>query len=124
TEEGVQHTSPSERRPEMLPEVPSTRPSASMRLAAASTASRVVVGEVLVSATLEDLRVGQVGGHLAAQQRGEPLGDEGGVVRLGVVGGPADVRGEEHVGHADQRVVEGQGLALEVIEGGGGEVAR
>ena len=45
------------------------------------------------------------------------------MVGLGVVGGAADVRGEHHVGHADERVVGGDVLALEVVERGAAEVA-
>src|SRR5687768_12129602 len=104
----------------MLPLVPSTRPSASIRFAAASTASGVVVGE---SPMGQDLRVDQVVGRLALQQRGEAVGDQRGVVRLGVIGRAADVRGQQHVGHGHERVVRRQVLALEVVQGGGGEVA-
>ena len=57
----------------MLPDVPSTRPSSSIFLAAASTASGVVVGDVIVSAMAEHLRVGEVGRALAAQQGGEAV---------------------------------------------------
>src|SRR5262245_59969636 len=101
----------------MFPEVPSTRPSASICFAVASTASGVVVGE---SATVQHLRVGQVGRHFAPHQRGQPLGHEQGVVGLGVVGGPAYVGREHDVGHPHQRVVGGERLALEVVEAGGG----
>src|SRR5690606_6071484 len=91
-------------------------------LAAASTVSGVVVGDV-TSPMGAHLRVGEVVGPVTPHEGLEAGGHEHGVVGLGVVGGAADVGGEHHVGHAGQGVVDGQGLTLEVIEGGGRQVA-
>src|SRR4051794_34851472 len=104
----------------MLPDVPSTNPSASIFFAAASTASGVVVGETIVSASATSptvhLRVGQVRRRLASGQGVQTLGHQEGVVRLHVVGGAAYVRGEDHVRHGHERVVGGERLAFEVVE--------
>src|SRR5207244_791657 len=113
-------TFPSGSRAEMLPAVPSVSPLRSMSLAAASTC-RLMFS---TSLTVEDLRVHDVHGSLAGQQAGEVVGDETGVVGLGVVGGPTDVRRQHHVGHPDQGVIDGEMLADEVVEAGGRHLAR
>src|SRR4051812_17242264 len=99
----------------MLPDVPSTRPTASICLAAARISSGVVLGDGFGagvasagSAMGTDLRVGQVGGHVPAEEGGEALGHERGVVGLGVVGGAADVGGEQHVVHRGEWVVDAE----------------
>ena len=58
------------------------------------------------------------------QEAAEVLGDDPGVVRLGVVGGAADVGSEHDVVHRRQGVVGGEELALEVVEAGGRHLAR
>ena len=66
------------------------------RAAAPWSPAAVSVARCVVSA-IEDLRVHEVVGPPAGEQRGEAVGDQLRVVRLGVVGRAADVRREHDV---------------------------
>ena len=103
----------------MLPAVPSTSPRRSMSLAAASTAASASSTNLM----RQHLRVDDMGGRSAGQQRFQVVGDHLRLARLGVPRGTTDVRGEHDVGHRHQRVVGGQVFADEVVEPGAGQLA-
>ena len=112
----------------MLPAVPSTRPRRNMSLAAASTAAsglstNLMISLLLASAEGQHLRVDDVRGRASGQERVEAVGDDLRLPGLSVPRGPADVRREDDVGHAHQRVIGREPFADEVVQPGGGDLA-
>src|SRR5207302_6894104 len=108
---------PSGMRAEMFPAVPSTRPLRSMALAVLRTSSFMAYRPQLcrlrrrsapsrrcraslgTAGSLEYLGVHDVERAFALDQAAEVVGDEPGVVGLGVEGRPPDVGSEHHVRH-------------------------
>ena len=66
----------------------------------------------------QDVGIHDVERLRTGEQAAEVLGDGGGVVGLGVVGGAADVGGQHDRVEAGERVVGREELALEVVEPG------
>lgn len=64
-----------------------------------------------------------MGGPVAGQQCAQVVGDHPRLPGLGVPGGPADVGGEDDIGHAHQRVIGRQPFTGEVVQAGGGQLA-
>src|SRR5436305_13049032 len=104
-DDGVMQIDPSGMRAEMLPAVPSTKPLRNMALAVASTSCFTSVMSPLrggrsrprrpstspphrchEAASWKDLRVHAVERTPATEEAGQVVGDEAGVVGLGVVG--------------------------------------
>ena len=84
----------------------------------------MMVGWLAATSARQDLGVDDVQRARPRHEAAQVLGDGAGVVGLGVVGGPADVRGQHDLGERRERVVGRQVLALEVVEAGGGDLAR
>ncbi len=91
-----------------------------MSLAAASTAASGLSTN-LIGASTSGLTIWV--GVPSGQQRFEVVGDHLRLPRLSVPRGPADVRRQHHVGHADQRMVDRQPFAVEVVQARRGHLA-
>src|SRR6516165_12740107 len=83
----------------------------------------MMVGWRAATSARENLGVDDVEWAGAGQQAAQVLGDGARVIGLGVVGGAADVRGEDHLREGGERVVRREELTFEVVESCRGDLA-